>query len=208
MVVKWKHPACLTGAVCITSLNPKFNGSHFGLSPSSVHRMTGWVVISRILWRMRTAPIWLFSRMLCISVAVLVFRLISFLLIGWWNVWYAGHGRWCDELTFWWADACDTGNQRGVQRSRRFGVDQRGMTKGRKGRGCWWGGVSEQWGGRVRCRDEQNGGIWKVIFTKSAFDQVIKFLTHGHWPINTNADINNVTDIPLRKPKRVNCRET
>ena len=44
-------------AVRITSLNPKFNGSHFGLPPSSIHRMTGWVAISRVLWRMRTAPI-------------------------------------------------------------------------------------------------------------------------------------------------------
>ena len=45
------------GATCITSLHPKFNGSHFGLPPSSIHRMTGWVAISRIQWRMRTAPI-------------------------------------------------------------------------------------------------------------------------------------------------------
>ena len=28
-------------AVCITSWYPDFNGSHFGLSPSSIHRMTG-----------------------------------------------------------------------------------------------------------------------------------------------------------------------
>ena len=47
----------IMGAVRITSLNPKFNGSHFGLPPSSIHRMTGWVAFSRILWRMRTAPI-------------------------------------------------------------------------------------------------------------------------------------------------------
>ena len=45
------------GAVRITSLNPKFNGSHSDLPPSSIHRLTGWVAISRILWRMRTAPI-------------------------------------------------------------------------------------------------------------------------------------------------------
>ena len=45
------------GAVRITSLNPKFNGSHFGLPPSSIHRMTGWVAISRMLWRKRTVPI-------------------------------------------------------------------------------------------------------------------------------------------------------
>ena len=45
------------GAVRITSLNPKFNRSHFGLPPSGIHRMTGWVANSRILWRMRTAPI-------------------------------------------------------------------------------------------------------------------------------------------------------
>ena len=38
------------GAVRITSLIPKFNGSHFGLPPSSIHRMTGWVANSRILW--------------------------------------------------------------------------------------------------------------------------------------------------------------
>ena len=37
------------GAVRITSLNPKFNGSHFGLPPSSIHRMTGWVANPRIL---------------------------------------------------------------------------------------------------------------------------------------------------------------
>ena len=48
------------GAVRITSLNPKFNGCHFGLPPSSsIHRMTGWVANSRILWRMRTAPHWI-----------------------------------------------------------------------------------------------------------------------------------------------------
>ena len=29
------------GAVCITSSYPKFNGSHFDLPPSSIHRMTG-----------------------------------------------------------------------------------------------------------------------------------------------------------------------
>ena len=45
------------GAVRITSLNPKFNGSHFVVPPSSIHRMTGWVANSHILWRMRTAPI-------------------------------------------------------------------------------------------------------------------------------------------------------
>ena len=48
------------GVVRITSLNPKFNWRQFGLPPSSIHRMTGWVAISRLLWRMRTAPI-LFS---------------------------------------------------------------------------------------------------------------------------------------------------
>ena len=30
-----------SGVVRITSLNLKFNGSHFGLPPSSIHRMTG-----------------------------------------------------------------------------------------------------------------------------------------------------------------------
>ena len=49
------------GAVRITSLNPKFNGSHFGLPPSSIQRLTGWVANSRIVWRMRTAPIGCFS---------------------------------------------------------------------------------------------------------------------------------------------------
>ena len=29
------------GAVCIKSWYPKFNGSHFGLPPSSIHKMTG-----------------------------------------------------------------------------------------------------------------------------------------------------------------------
>ena len=47
----------VNGAVCITSLYPKCNGSHFGLPPSSIHKMTGWVAISHILWRMRTAAI-------------------------------------------------------------------------------------------------------------------------------------------------------
>ena len=28
-------------ACCITSWYPEFNGSHFGLPPSSIHRMTG-----------------------------------------------------------------------------------------------------------------------------------------------------------------------
>ena len=50
------------GAVRITSLNPKFNGSHFGLPPSGIHRMNGWVANSRILWRMRTAPIMRFKK--------------------------------------------------------------------------------------------------------------------------------------------------
>ena len=43
-------------AIRITSLNSKINGSHVSLPPSSVHRMTGWVAISRILQRMYTAP--------------------------------------------------------------------------------------------------------------------------------------------------------
>ena len=47
----------LNRAVCITSLNPKFNGSHFVVPPSSITRMTGWVANYGILWRMRTAPI-------------------------------------------------------------------------------------------------------------------------------------------------------
>ena len=33
------------GAVRIASLNPKLNGSHFGLPPSRIHRMTGWVAV-------------------------------------------------------------------------------------------------------------------------------------------------------------------
>ena len=33
------------GAVHITSLNPKFNESHFGLPPSSIQKMTGWVAL-------------------------------------------------------------------------------------------------------------------------------------------------------------------
>ena len=44
-------------AVRITSLSPKFNGSHFVVPHRSIHRKTGWVAISRIQWRMRTAPI-------------------------------------------------------------------------------------------------------------------------------------------------------
>ena len=47
---------CAMGAVRITSLNPKFNGSHFGLPPSSIHRMTGQVAIFRIL-RVRARPL-------------------------------------------------------------------------------------------------------------------------------------------------------
>ena len=37
------------GVVRIMSLYPKFNGSHFDWTPSSVHTMTGWVAISRML---------------------------------------------------------------------------------------------------------------------------------------------------------------
>ena len=37
------------GAVRITSSNPNFNRSHFGLPPSSIHTMTGWVANSRTL---------------------------------------------------------------------------------------------------------------------------------------------------------------
>ena len=44
-------------AVRTTSLTTNFNGSHFDLLPSSIHRMTGWVAIYRTLRRMRTAPI-------------------------------------------------------------------------------------------------------------------------------------------------------
>ena len=35
------RPLVQMGAVRITSLNPKFNGSHFGLPPSSIQRLTG-----------------------------------------------------------------------------------------------------------------------------------------------------------------------
>ena len=35
-----------------------FNGSHFGLSPSNIHKMTDWVEVFRVLWRKRTGPIW------------------------------------------------------------------------------------------------------------------------------------------------------
>ena len=53
------------GAVRITSLNPKFNGSHFVVPPSSIHRMTGWVANCRILWCMRTTPITFLQWGLC-----------------------------------------------------------------------------------------------------------------------------------------------
>ena len=43
------------GLVRITSWYPKFNGSHFGLPPSEIHRMTG-LPQSCELWRMRTSP--------------------------------------------------------------------------------------------------------------------------------------------------------
>ena len=46
------------------------DGSHFGLPPSSIHRMTGWVANSRILWRMHTAPIWWWNP--AISCAVVI----------------------------------------------------------------------------------------------------------------------------------------
>ena len=44
------------GTLRITSLNPKFIGSHFCLPLSFIQRKTGWVAISRILWRTRMAP--------------------------------------------------------------------------------------------------------------------------------------------------------
>ena len=40
---EFSHSSDRMGAVRITSLNSKFNVSHFGLPPSSIHRMTGWV---------------------------------------------------------------------------------------------------------------------------------------------------------------------
>ena len=54
----WAYSEQSMEAVRITQLNPKFNKSHFCLRmpPSSIHRMTGWLAISRLLWRMRTAP--------------------------------------------------------------------------------------------------------------------------------------------------------
>ena len=44
-------------------IESKVHGSHFGLPPSSIHRMTGWVANSRILWHMRTAPIEVYFRL-------------------------------------------------------------------------------------------------------------------------------------------------
>ena len=41
------------GAVRITSLYPKFNGSHFGLPPSSMHKMTG--LGGKMVWMMMYA---------------------------------------------------------------------------------------------------------------------------------------------------------
>ena len=38
------------GLVCITSWYPNFNGSHFGLPPSEIHRMTG--LPPKIVWTM------------------------------------------------------------------------------------------------------------------------------------------------------------
>ena len=37
------HKASQMGLVCITPWCPNFNGSHFGLPPISIHKMTGWV---------------------------------------------------------------------------------------------------------------------------------------------------------------------
>ena len=44
------------GLVHITSWYPNFNGSHFGLPPSEIHRMTGVAKLCE-LWRIRTGPI-------------------------------------------------------------------------------------------------------------------------------------------------------
>ena len=42
------------GLVCITSWYPKFNGSHFGLPPRSIHRMTG--LGGKMVWRYAHRP--------------------------------------------------------------------------------------------------------------------------------------------------------
>ena len=66
------EPVARMGAVRITSLNPKLKRSHFGLPPSSIQSLTGWVAISRLPWRMRTAPICHF-----LSTPLLYFALVK-----------------------------------------------------------------------------------------------------------------------------------
>ena len=51
------YKSFVMAAVRIALLYLKYNGSHFCLLPSSIHSLTGWVGISRKLWRMRTGPI-------------------------------------------------------------------------------------------------------------------------------------------------------
>ena len=48
---------CSMGLVRITSRYPEFNGRHFGLPPSTIHRMTALGGKWCELWRIRTNPI-------------------------------------------------------------------------------------------------------------------------------------------------------
>ena len=49
-MMRIKNLSTRIGAVCITSLYPQFNGSHFSQPPSSIHKMTG--VGGKMVWTM------------------------------------------------------------------------------------------------------------------------------------------------------------
>ena len=60
------------GLVRVTSWYPKFNGSHFGLPPSEIHRMTG--LPPKIVWTMTYShrPLFFFHRVIFLFLWLLV----------------------------------------------------------------------------------------------------------------------------------------
>ena len=57
-MMRIKNLSTRIGAVCITSLYPQFNGSHFSQQPSSIStKWLHWVAKSCERWRMRTGLI-------------------------------------------------------------------------------------------------------------------------------------------------------
>ena len=68
----WTVLAGICAETCLTNVWSmglcrylEFNGSHFGLPPSSIHAVTGWMAILCEPWDMRTSPIVAFYLSVC-----------------------------------------------------------------------------------------------------------------------------------------------